>query len=418
MFLSILKSLGFKTTWTSLYFVLWHALKKQEKIFANLQLYNIQYIIYNYRKTSTFMGYLHLYCLSTSRVVLVSQVGHLTWVALSGTRPGSHTVKMIHSAMKEGTWVCLQNCHLAVSWIYPSPLFPVKILTEKTVRIILLSFSLFVPQLFVNEYEEVSFEAITYLTGGCNYRGRVTDGWDLTSTQHPEVFGMHENVYISKDLQQTKLLFDSLILTQGGGSKGGGSSDPGNFDNESAHVKFPVCYTVLMQEMLRYNNLRSTIRVSLQNLIKAIKGLVVMDAELEAIAGSLLLGKVFTHRQWGLKVSDKWYDMQKPHVFRFFFTQKYSIPIGLHGFNYEISSVLLSDTSDSSPEDGVYIHGLFLDGARWDRKSGVLAEQYPKVLFDAVPIIWIKPKPQSIYVCPLYKTSERKGTLSTTLSSA
>lgn len=51
---------------------------------------------------------------------------------------------------------------------------------------------------------------------------------DLPSTQHPEVFGMHENVDISKDLQQTKLLFDSLILTQGGGSKGGGSSGGDN----------------------------------------------------------------------------------------------------------------------------------------------------------------------------------------------
>jgi len=39
-------------------------------------------------------------------------------------------------------------------------------------------------------------------------------------------------------------------------------------------------------------SLSSTIRVSLQNLIKAIKGLVVMDAELEAIAGGLLVGKV------------------------------------------------------------------------------------------------------------------------------
>lgn len=35
---------------------------------------------------------------------------------------------------------------------------------------------------------------------------------------------MHENVDISKDLQQTKLLFDSLLLTQGGGAKGGGAS--------------------------------------------------------------------------------------------------------------------------------------------------------------------------------------------------
>lgn len=35
-----------------------------------------------------------------------------------------------------------------------------------------------------------------------------------------------------------------------------------------------------------------TIRVSLQNLLKAIKGLVVMDAELEALSGSLMVGKL------------------------------------------------------------------------------------------------------------------------------
>lgn len=39
---------------------------------------------------------------------------------------------------------------------------------------------------------------------------------------------MHENVDISKDLQQTKLLFDSLLLTQGGGAKGGSSSGSDN----------------------------------------------------------------------------------------------------------------------------------------------------------------------------------------------
>ncbi len=48
----------------------------------------------------------------------------------------------------------------------------------------------------------------------------------LPQSQMPEVFGMHDNTDISKELQETKLLFDSVLLTQGrSGGGGGGDSD-------------------------------------------------------------------------------------------------------------------------------------------------------------------------------------------------
>ena len=65
-------------------------------------------------------------------------------------------------------------------------------------------------------------------------------------------------------------------------------------------------------------------------------------------------------------------------------------------------------------------HGMYCQGARFDTKTMKMGESKPGELFDPMPVIWLKPckaeeyNPTSCYSCPMYKTSIRAGTLSTT----
>jgi dynein heavy chain len=100
------------------------------------------------------------------------------------------------------------------------------------------------------------------------------------------------------------------------------------------------------------------------------------------------------------------------------FARKYSIPIDLLSVKVEVKA----ETEFSEPpEDGVYVRGLYLEGARYDRVTGMLAEQLPKQLTDTMPILRVYPAQEDasggdkmIYKCPVYRTSARRGTLSTT----
>ncbi|KAJ3328189.1 Dynein heavy chain 7, axonemal [Blyttiomyces sp. JEL0837] len=377
-------------------------------------------------------------------------------------------------------------------------------------------------QKFLNEYDEVPWKALSYLAGECNYGGRVTDDQDrrtlmsllsifytedilldsyklspsgtyfappkgsydsyllyiksLPMTPHPEVFGMHENADITKDLAETNLLISSVVLTQARVASGGGgkSADettrdiasgilgnlPEDFNISEIQKSFPVLYeesmnTVLIQECVRFNRLLKIVRESLQNVMKAIKGLVVMSKELEELVISLTLNRI--PDMWAGKsypslkplggyVSDfiarlrflqNWIEKKSsPAVFwisGFFFTQsfltgtlqnyarKYSLPIDLLAMRFTIMD---KDSYDQGPTDGVYIHGMFLEGAKWDRETKYLGESNLKQLTDLMPVVLVTPilqddedylkMKEECYDCPVYKTSARRGTLSTT----
>ncbi|CAL8264232.1 unnamed protein product [Arctogadus glacialis] len=373
-------------------------------------------------------------------------------------------------------------------------------------------------KMFLEEYEEVPLEALTYLTGECNYGGRVTDdkdrrllvsllsifySWEVISqpgyrlcegelyyvpphgphqtyvdyirnlpiSTDPCVFGLHGNADITKDNQETNQLLDGVLLTLPRQSGGGAKSPqelvdelaedilsklPADFDMQMVVEKYPVQYeesmnTVLRQELIRFNRLTQVVRQSLINTCKALKGQVVMSAELEGVFNSMLVGKV--PASWAAKsypslkplgsyVADLlarlaflqgWIAGGPPSVFwlsGFYFTQSFltgvaqnyarknAIPIDFVGFEFEVTRD--ETNTDQKPDDGAYVRGLYMEGARWDRHLMVIGESLPKILFDPLPVIWLRPgemsgfKHENVYVCPVYKTSARRGTLSTT----
>ena len=302
-----------------------------------------------------------------------------------------------------------------------------------------------------------------------NYIEEKLPHYDMT-----EVFGLHDNASITSAINESfQLLGTCLTLlprTAGGTDKTPEQlmteiavsifkRMPPIFDIEEVTKNYPMQYeesmnTVLIQELIRFNKLLHVVRTSTVQLKEAVAGLVTMSADLEKVGNSLFDNRVpdlwksvsypslkplaqyiddFITR---LNFMQDWINNGAPQVFwisGFFFTQsfltgtmqnyarKHQIPIDTLTFDFEVLPE--ADTKDmimSPPTDGCYVHGLFLDGARWDDELKCLNEQVPKVLYCSVPVIWLKPctfadKPKKhVYECPVYKTSRRAGTLSTT----
>uniref|UniRef100_A0A5F8HIF6 Dynein axonemal heavy chain 6 n=1 Tax=Monodelphis domestica TaxID=13616 RepID=A0A5F8HIF6_MONDO len=229
--------------------------------------------------------------------------------------------------------------------------------------------------------------------------------------------------------------------------------------------------TVLGQEVDRFNGLLRLIRNSLETLDKAIAGFVVMSEEMERVYNSFLNNQVpvlWSNAAYpSLKplsswvkdlilrtaFVDLWLKRGQPKSYwisGFFFPQgfltgtlqnyarKYNLPIDELNFSYNIvpsyrdqaavieasktvqfGQQMAMDLELPSPEDGVLVHGMFMDASRWDDDDMVIEDALPGQMNPMLPVVHFEPHQNyephpSLYHSPLYKTGARAGTLSTT----
>lgn len=267
----------------------------------------------------------------------------------------------------------------------------------------------------------------------------------------PEAFGLHPNADITFQLKESKEILEVLVSIEPRAAGGAGAKSPDELVSEMA-VDFanqcppplevegahPETFTntdgantlgvFLSQEVDRFNKLLKVMKGSLVNLQKAIKGLVVMSAELEAMFNAFInksvpkqwenaafpslkpLGSWFEDLVERIRVLAEWIKDGPPAKFwisGFFFPQgfmtgvlqkyarKTKIPIDTLRFETQVQAVGPEDAV--APAKGVLIYGLHLQGAGWDRPSAQIVESTPGELFVEMPLIWYKQTKKKIF---------------------
>ncbi|KDO23904.1 hypothetical protein SPRG_20887 [Saprolegnia parasitica CBS 223.65] len=297
----------------------------------------------------------------------------------------------------------------------------------------------------------------------------------LPSHDPPAIFGLHPNATVVVETQATQALLGMVLQLQAHGSA---DASGANSDDDDATVLASVAQiqatlpplldittavaglfdehdgqldslaTVLGQEIIKFNRLLQTISNSVSMVQLAVLGLAALSAASDAAYKSLLLRQV--PHEWakvgfaslkpvGAYLDDlnsrvrfmaDWLRLGNPSTFPlpvFFFPQgfltgvlqnharRHALPINLLEFAFAV--LRDDDEDDAMAADGVIVTGLYMEGGRW--VDGRLTDAAPGELYAVMPRIRFVPQlspteaPQG-YACPVYKTSARRGTLSTT----
>uniref|UniRef100_A0A061RCW1 Flagellar alpha dynein n=1 Tax=Tetraselmis sp. GSL018 TaxID=582737 RepID=A0A061RCW1_9CHLO len=293
--------------------------------------------------------------------------------------------------------------------------------------------------------------------------------------ESPIVYGMHPNAELSLLTQQGEQLFRTVIEVSGGGdgagAAGGTSSNIrttleqylDNLPQElnlveiEARVKDKTPYVVVaLQETGRMNNLLSEMRRSMEELTLGLDGALNMSDKMEALAKGLntnsvpalwmsmmstRIQEVYSLTAWYQDVIKRYDQLAhwtagdivmpnsvwlpglfNPKAFLTAVMQVYArannLPLDVMKFMTEVSpKTSVEQVSEPAPL-GVYIHGLFMEGARWDREEGTVADSLPGELHPPMPVIQVVPVTSEdftldgYYHCPVYTNMQRANVYS------
>ncbi|CAG5099433.1 Similar to DNAH5: Dynein heavy chain 5 [Cotesia congregata] len=290
---------------------------------------------------------------------------------------------------------------------------------------------------------------------------------NLPPADTPEVFGLHSNADITYQINTAKGILDTILNVQPkeGGSQGGETRENivyrladdmlsklpqqyNSFQVRDALQRMGALLPMnifLRQEIDRMAKVIREVQSTLSDLKLAIDGTIIMSQGLKIALDSMYDARIPDKWQkisWESATLGFWYtellerDAQfrhwcihgRPNVFwmtgffnpqGFLTAMRQEVTRAHKG--WALDSVVLQnlitrynkEDIKEQVQEGVYVHGLFLEGASLDRKSSKLVESKPKVLYEQMPVIYIYAinttagKDPKLYECPIYRKPQR-----------
>ncbi|XP_035168476.1 LOW QUALITY PROTEIN: dynein heavy chain 17, axonemal [Oxyura jamaicensis] len=288
--------------------------------------------------------------------------------------------------------------------------------------------------------------------------------------ESPYLYGLHPNAEIGFLTVTSERLFRTVLEMQPKESDAGGGAgvsreekvksmldeiieklpEPFNMMEIMGKAEDKTPYVVVaFQECERMNILTHEIRRSLKELDLGLKGELTITSDMEELANALFYDNVpesWTRYAYPSLLSlGAWYADLLLRIRELeVWTTDFVLPatVWLAGFfnpqsfltaimqstarknEWPLDKMCLSvevtkkhrEDMTAPPREGSYVHGLFMEGARWDIQSGVIADARLKELTPMMPVIFIRAIPvdrmdtKNVYECPVYKTRMRGPT--------